>query len=150
MDEYRHKILVAFYFYNVMYHTIRPVVAKLQWILIEQYWNMMNAMLFFMEFVDMALRVRNMWKHEKVVGYMNQLLESFFEFFKKQETRLSYDTFRSLIRVVGSSFEWKNTHMRENIHVEIRIAMALALLSNGNSLQMCKEVYGIIDIQYQL
>jgi hypothetical protein len=29
--------------------------------------------------------------------------------------------------------------MRENIHVEIRIAMALALLSNGNSLQMCRE-----------
>jgi hypothetical protein len=28
--------------------------------------------------------------------------------------------------------------------------MALALLGNGNSLQMCKEVYGIVEIQYQL
>jgi hypothetical protein len=35
---------------------------------------MMNAMLFFMEFVDTAPKVCNMWKYEKVVGYMkNQL-----------------------------------------------------------------------------
>jgi hypothetical protein len=30
----------------------------------------MSAMLFFMEFVDIATRVRNMWRYEKVMGYM--------------------------------------------------------------------------------
>jgi len=40
--------------------------------------------------------------------------------------------------------------MRKKIHVEIKIAMALALLGNGNSLQTCKEVYGIPEIQHQL
>jgi hypothetical protein len=40
--------------------------------------------------------------------------------------------------------------MRENIHVEIRITMALALLGNGIYLQTCREVYGIIEIQHQL
>jgi len=41
---------------------------------------MMNAMLFFMEFVDMASRVCNMWRYERVIGDMkNQLLGSFYE-----------------------------------------------------------------------
>jgi hypothetical protein len=40
----------------------------------------MIAMLMFMEFVDMALRVHNMWRYERVVGCMkNQLSRSFFE-----------------------------------------------------------------------
>jgi hypothetical protein len=40
----------------------------------------MNVMLFFMEFVDMVSIVHNLWRCEKVVGYMkNQPLGSFFE-----------------------------------------------------------------------
>jgi hypothetical protein len=40
---------------------------------------MMNAMLFFIEFVDMASRICNMWRYEKVMGHMtNQFLGSFF------------------------------------------------------------------------
>jgi len=30
----------------------------------------MSAMLFFMEFVDIVTRVRNIWRYEKVMGYM--------------------------------------------------------------------------------
>jgi len=38
----------------------------------------MNALLFF-EFVNMPPRVWNIWKYERVVGYMkNQLFGSFF------------------------------------------------------------------------
>jgi hypothetical protein len=36
--------------------------------------------------------------------------------------KLSYDTFRSLIRVVGANLEQKNTHMKENIHFETKVA----------------------------
>jgi hypothetical protein len=39
---------------------------------------------------------------------------------------LSYDTFRSWIRVMGLSLEGKNTHMENNIPIETRIAMGLA------------------------
>ncbi len=36
-------------------------------------------LLFFSKFVDMAPRVRSIWRYEKVVGYMkNQLFGSFF------------------------------------------------------------------------
>jgi len=54
----------------------------------------------------------------------------------RQHTKLSFDTFHALTRVVGSSLKWKNTNMRENILVEAIIAMALARLGNENSLQM--------------
>jgi len=90
---------------------------------------MMNAMLFFMEFVDMASRVCNMWRYEKVMGDMeNQLLGSFYEKMFKQRMSSSYDMFCSLIRVVGPSLKRKNTHMRKNIPFETRIVMALAQL----------------------
>jgi hypothetical protein len=43
-----------------------------------------------------------------------------------------------LIKVVGpKSLEQKNINMRKNILVEVMIAMAIARLGNGNSLQMC-------------
>jgi hypothetical protein len=67
---------------------------------------MMSAMLLFMEFVDMASRVHNMWRYKTVVAYMkNQFLGSFFEKMFRQQIKLSYDTFCSLqlIKVVGSS-----------------------------------------------
>jgi hypothetical protein len=63
----------------------------------------------------------------------NQLFESFSKVFQ-QCIRLSFDTFCVLIRVVGSSFEQKNTNMRENIPMEVRVSMAFARLGSENSL----------------
>jgi hypothetical protein len=50
-----------------------------------------------------------------------------------------------LITVVGTSLAQKNTNMKESILVEARVAMVLARLGNGNSLEMCGEVYGIVE-----
>jgi hypothetical protein len=74
----------------------------------------------------------------------NQLLQSYFEKMFQQRTRLGYDTFYSLIKVVGPSLERKNTQVRESILVRTKITMALTQLSSENSLQMCGEVYGIV------
>jgi len=69
---------------------------------------MMNAMLFFMEFVDMVSIVRNLWRYERVVGYMqSQPLGGFLEKMFWQIIRLSYDTFFSLIKVVGPTLNEK-------------------------------------------
>ncbi len=79
MDEHMHKILIVFVFTMAMHQVIAQVFI-VQRVIIGQYWIMMKAMLFFMEFVDMASKVHNMWRYERVVGYMkNQLLGSFFE-----------------------------------------------------------------------
>jgi hypothetical protein len=58
--------------------------------------------------------------------------------FKQQIISLNYDTFWSWITVVE-----KIQKMKENVHIETIIAMALARLGNGNSLQMCGKVYNI-------
>ncbi len=50
-----------------------------------------------------------------------------------------------MIRVVGLSLERKNTNMRENILMEVIVVMAFARLGNGNSLQMCGELYSIVE-----
>ncbi len=124
MDEHRHKILVALVFIMAIHWVIAQVV-ELQWIAIGQHWSMMSAMLFFMEFVHMTSKVCNMWRYERAMWYMkNQLLGSLFENMFQQETRLSYDTFCSLIRVVSPSLDWKNAHMQESIHIETIITMA--------------------------
>jgi hypothetical protein len=49
------------------------------------------------------------------------------------------------LRVVGLGLERKNTHMREHIHVETKIMMAFTRLGSGIFLQMCREVYGIVE-----
>jgi hypothetical protein len=66
----------------------------------------MSTSLFFEEFVDMPPRVWNMWKYERVVGYMkNQFFGSFLLKMFRQRTKLSFDTFHALTRVVGSSLK---------------------------------------------
>ncbi len=64
----------------------------------------MSALLFFMEFVDMAPRVHNMW-YEGGGIHEESTFGDFFERMFWQRIRLNYDTFRSLIRVVGPSLE---------------------------------------------
>jgi hypothetical protein len=60
----------------------------------------------FLEFVDIPLRVWSIWKYERIVGYMkNKLFGSFLLKMFQQRTRLSFDTFHALIRVVGSSLK---------------------------------------------
>jgi hypothetical protein len=50
--------------------------------------------------------------------------------------------FFALIKVVNLVFEWKNTNMKDDIHVvEARISIAIARLGSENSLWMCGKVY---------
>ncbi len=84
-------------------------------------WEYDECNVVFMEFVDMAPRVCNMWRYERVVGCMkNQLLGSFFEKLFWQQMRLNYDTFCSFIRVVGSSLEQKNTQMKKTSLLKLK------------------------------
>jgi hypothetical protein len=61
---------------------------------------------FFSEFVDMPPRVWIIWRYEKAIGYTkNQLFGSYSKKMFQQCTRLSFDTFHVLIRVIGPSLE---------------------------------------------
>jgi hypothetical protein len=86
----------------------------------------------------MPPRLRNIWKYKRAIGYIkNELFGNFLEKMFRQRTRLNFYTFCALIKVVGPSLEQININIRKNILVEIIIAMVLARLGIGNSLQMC-------------
>jgi len=68
---------------------------------------MISALLLFLEFCEHATKSsKKIWRYERAVGYMkNQLFGSFLEKMFQQCTRLNFDTFCALIKVVGPSLE---------------------------------------------
>ncbi len=57
--------------------------------------------------------------------------------------RLKYDTFFSLIMVVGTIFQLEKYKHKKKHPCKTMIVMVITRLDNGNSLEMCGEVYGI-------
>jgi hypothetical protein len=105
MDGRRQKLLVVLVFTMAIHRVIAQVVS-LQQVAITQHWNMMSV-LFLSKFVDMPPQFgAHPWRYEKVVGYMkNQFFGSFPKRMFQKCTRLSFDTFHVLIKVVGSNLE---------------------------------------------
>jgi hypothetical protein len=61
----------------------------------------------------------------------------------RQYTKLYRSTFHYLCSIVAPSLAREDTHLRESISLETRVVISLSRLSTGNTLQMCREVYGI-------
>jgi hypothetical protein len=72
-----------------------------------------------------------------------QLLGNYTPSLFRQYTRLYRSTFHYLCSIVAPSLVREDTHLRESISLETRVAISLSRLSTGNTLQMCGEVYGI-------
>ena len=94
MDERRRKILVALVFTMAIRHVIAQLVA-LQQLALHQHCDMMCMMMFMMVyFVESTPRVRNVWRYERVAGFIErQLLGSFSERMFQQPLKLGYNTF---------------------------------------------------------
>jgi len=45
-------------------------VVSSQQVIIAQHWSMMNALLVFLEYVNMPPRIQGIWKYEEAIGYM--------------------------------------------------------------------------------
>ena len=63
----------------------------------------------------------------------------------KQRTCVCHNTFKFIWERLGPYLQKKNTHMRETISVESRIAMSLQRLGTGNTLYTVGEVYGMAE-----
>ncbi len=119
-------------------------VIALQQIATWQHWNMMNAMLFSWSLLT--------WHQEfTTCGGMRREWDTwrinFWETFLKcviatNKVKLWHISFIDK----GCEYKsWtKNIHMNANILVETRVAMVLAWLHSGNSLQRCGKVYDIV------
>jgi hypothetical protein len=73
----------------------------------------MNEMLFFYGVCWYGIKSLQHVKVWKIGGIHEKSMFEDFEKMFQQRTRLNYDTFHSLITVVGSSIEQKNTHTWE-------------------------------------
>ena len=64
----------------------------------------------------------------------------------KQRTRVCHNTFKFFYEMLGTMYlQRKNTHMRDTISIENRIAMSLQRLGTINTLYTIEEVYGVAD-----
>ena len=71
------------------------------------------------------------------------LLRSFSDSDFRKRMRVSTSTFEHLCTLLGHVLKKKDTHLRQSISVERRIAITLARLASGNSLQMVGDLFGV-------
>jgi hypothetical protein len=119
------------------------VVVALQQVAIHQHNGAMMMMGALILGGD-APRLRSIWMIERNRSFtFTQLLGNYTPSLFRQHTRLHRSTFHYLCSIVAPSLVREDTHLRESILLEIRVAISLSRLSIGNILQMYGEVYGI-------
>jgi hypothetical protein len=147
MDHRRYKLLVALVFLMAIRHVFTVVVA-LQQVAIQQVAiHQQNSAMMMMGALILggdAPRLRSIWMIERNRSFtFIQLLGSYTPSLFRQHTRLHQSTFHYLCSIVAPSLARKDTHLRESISLETRVAISLSRLSTGNTLQMYGKVYGI-------
>ena len=63
----------------------------------------------------------------------------------KQKVCICYNTFKFLCEKLGLYLQRKNTHKRNTISIERRIAMSLQRIGTGNTLCTIGLVYGVVE-----
>ncbi len=74
-----------------------------------------------------------------------QLLGNYLAKMFKQQTKLILETFQFLCNIVGPSLGRVDSCMKSCIPIETWVAIALFHLSNGYTLQICGEIYGVVE-----
>ena len=71
------------------------------------------------------------------------LLGSCLEEVFRKRCRVNLSTFKYLCNLLGLVLEKKNTHLRDSISVECRVAIILYRLGSGNTLIMIADLFGL-------
>ncbi len=104
----------------------------------------MIMVVFIME-VNGIARERFVWSYEQVSGFMErQLLSGYSMKMFKQWTKLIPKTFHHLCNVVVLSLG-RAIVMKSGIPFETQVTITLFHISSGNTLQMCGEVYEVVE-----
>jgi hypothetical protein len=104
------------------------------------------AMILNICFDAMSWRDCSMWSYENKIGFLDRfLLGSFIERIFKQRTCVSHAMFCFLCEKLGLYLQRQNTHMREIIFVESKVAMSLQRLGIGNMLCSVGKICGVVE-----
>ncbi len=103
----------------------------------------MMMVVFIMEVNEVARKIcMELW----TCGFMKrQLLSGYSMKMFKQWTKLIHKTFHYLCDIVALSLGRAIFHMKSCIPFETQVTITLFHLSSGNTLQMCGEMYEVVE-----
>ena len=130
MDPRREHILILLSICMVMKYIIVGILALQKVAIFEHNVQMMMIAVFLIE------------KHRASSQDCNLLRSSSEEVFQKR-CWINLFTFKYLCNLLEPILEKKNTHLRDSILVEGRVAIALYCLGSGNTLIMIVDLFGL-------
>ena len=143
MDPRREHILVLLSICMVMKYVIVGIFALQKVAIFEHNVQMMMIAVFLME-KHPASSQRTYWQWQHYGGFLDcTLLESGSEEVFRKQCWVNLSTFKYLCNLLGPVLEKKNTHLRDNILVEYRVAITLYRLGSGNTLIMIIDLFGL-------
>ena len=143
MDSRREHILVLLSVFMVIKYVIVGILALQKLAIFEQNVQMM-VMGFFIAQRGRVNFQRRCWQFQRYGGFLEHtLMGSFSEEDFRKRMRVDTSTFHYLCTLLGPILKKKDTHFRESISVERKIAITLSRLATGNSLQMIGDLFGV-------
>jgi len=132
MDSRRESIVVLLSTFMVMKYVIVGILALQKVAIFEQKVHMMMMAVY----IAQGWRVnsqRRCWKFQRYGGFLEQmLLGSYSNGDFQKRMRVSTSTFQYLSTLLGLVLKKKDTHFRESISMECRIAIILSRLASRN------------------
>ena len=109
----------------------------------EQYVQMVMIAIFLIE-KHRASSQRICWKWQCYKGSLDcTLLRSSLEEVFRKRCQINLSTFKYLCNLLGPILKKKNTHLRDSILVECRVAITLYRLGRGNTLIIIADLFGL-------
>ncbi len=143
MDSRREPILVLLSVFMVMKYVIVGILAFQKIAIFQHNAQMMMMAVFIMEGCRMTSR-RTCWQRERYGGFLEcTLLGSYSEVDFRKRLRVSISTFNYLCTLLGPVLKKDDTHLRQSIPVECRVAVTLSRLATGHTLMMIGDLFGI-------
>ena len=145
MDSRREHILVLLSICMIMKYVIMGILALQKVANFKHNVQMMMIAVFLME-KNQASSQRTRLKWQYYGGFLDYTLlrSSSEEVFRKQ-CWINLSTFKYLCNLLAPILEKKNTHFRDSILVECRVAIILYRLGSGSTLIMIADLFGLED-----
>ena len=147
MADKRNKILVSFVFFLAIKYVL-SIVIQLQIASIHSHNQAFMMMIIFDGECKCQPRRRTLWRYGRVKESVDQHFlgdkpTTYSPRMIKERIRLNKETYFHLFHVPCPLLKNSGTQMELGINVKIQVAITLSRLSNGNTLKMCGEMYGL-------
>jgi len=143
MDPRKEHILVLLSMFMVVKYVIVGILALQKTAIFQHNAKMMMMAVYIMGGHRVNTR-RTCWQRERYGGFLEStLLGSYSKVDFRKRMRVNISTFNYLCTLLGPIMKKEDTHLRQSIPVECRVAVTLCRLATGNTLMMISDLFGI-------